>query len=173
MAKISVTSSGLVPSARVGDRDIPQRYEMTWIPDEGESGIVARLVFEVREGTPECRGVYLESTEHGRQIRRVDLDVPLEDYLVFATVTVGLPGPYIQGQRREVDVSTDPFRRTVERSRRTARRRGPSDDQLREAAVLYQATNHAPTQAVADRFGIKHRTASLWISRAREKGMLQ
>ena len=174
MAKISVTPSGLGPYAQVGDREIPQRYEMTWTPGDDEPELAARLVFEVIDGVPQCRGVHIESTQHGREIRRADLDLPLEDYLELATVTVGLlPGTtWSQGQQFEIDMSTDPFRRTVQRARRTAHRRGLSDEQLREAAELYRTTEHAPTQAVADRFGIPHRTASYWIRRAKDRGML-
>ena len=66
----------------------------------------------------------------------------------------------------------DGFRRTVQHARRTTRRRGPSDDQLREAAEVYRSAEHAPTQAVAEHFDVAHRTASLWIKRARERGYL-
>lgn len=173
MARINVTASLLGPSVRVGDRDVPQRYEMVWTPGDDETGPAARFVFEVIGGVPQCRGVHLESTERGREIRRADLDLPLEHYLELATISVGLlPGASItNGERVEIDLA-DPYRRQVQQARRTNLRHGPSDDELRQAVTVYEATAHAPTQAVADKFGIAHRTASLWIKRAREAGML-
>lgn len=66
----------------------------------------------------------------------------------------------------------DVFRAGLRQARRTPRRRGPSDDDLRQAAEVYQAADHAPTEAVSVHFEIAHRTASLWIKRAREKGFL-
>jgi hypothetical protein len=170
--KVSVVSeSG--PFAQVGDREIPRRYEMVWTPDEDEPRPAVRLVFEVIDGAPQCRGVHFESTEHGREIRRVDLDFPLEDYLAWATATVGqlAHGGY-RGEHFEVDLSADPFLRAVRQSRRSMRRRGPSDKQLREAVEVYRAAGRAPTQAVAERFDIAPRTASLWMTRAREKGLM-
>jgi hypothetical protein len=159
---------------KVGDQEIPQRYELFAKPSDDDGRPSFRLVFEVVDGVPQCRGAYIESTDHGREVRRVDLDFPLEDYLEWATQVVGQLGnrQLTQGQHFEIDRSTDPFLRAVRSVRRTGRRRGPSDDQLREAVEVYKAADHAPTQAVADRFGIAHRTASLWMTRARQTGML-
>jgi transposase len=69
-------------------------------------------------------------------------------------------------------VELDAFRGIVQSVRRTARRQGPAEPELREAAAVYQSADRAPTAAVAERFGIAHRTASLWISRARKLGYL-
>ncbi len=119
---------------------------------------------------PQCRGVHLDSTEHGREVRRADLDFPLEDHLEWATQVVAQLSQPVRPT--EIDLTFDPYLRTIRQARRTSRRRGPSDEQLREAVEVYRSAEHAPTQAVADRFGIAHRTASLWITRARQKGFL-
>jgi DNA-binding transcriptional MerR regulator len=51
-------------------------------------------------------------------------------------------------------------------------RSGPTSVDLREAATIYQSAERAPTATVAKHFDIAHRTASLWISRARKLGYL-
>jgi hypothetical protein len=163
--------------AQVGDRLLPQRYELVFEPEEDEERPGARFVFEVLDGTAQCREVHLISSDHGREIRRTDLRQPLEDYLEYATLSVAQP---VKSTRlepgktvMELDQSgLDSFRRVVQSTRRQVSRRGPGEAELREAAELYAATKHAPTEAVAAKFGIAHRTASLWIKRARELGYL-
>jgi hypothetical protein len=164
--------------AQVGDRMLPQRYEFVMEPEEDEERPGLRLVFEVLDGVPRCRELHLISSDHGREVRRTDLRLPIEDYLEYATTYVAQP---VKSTRLEPDMTAvmeldqsglDSFRRVVQSSRRQVSRRGPGETELREAAELYAATKHAPTEAVAARFGIAHRTASLWISRAKKLGYL-
>jgi hypothetical protein len=179
---LSVSGHFNAERARVGDRDLPQRYEMHFEPKDDEPGPALRMVFEILGGVPQCREVHLVSSEHGREIRRTDLrSIALEDHLELATLSVAQP---VRDTRREGEVGVgrlvitldasglDEYRRTVQSARRTAQRRGPGEPELREAAEVYQSADRAPTVAVAQRFGIKHRTASLWIARARKLGYL-
>jgi hypothetical protein len=160
----------------VGDLTLPKQYELVFEPAGDEPGPALRLVFGVVDGVPQCREVHLVSSEHGREVRRTDLrSIALEDHLETATLTVAQP--VAEGRREDgkfvmtLDQSgLDGYRRTVQSARRTAQRRGPGEPELREAAEIYQSTDHPPTVAVAERFGIKHRTASLWIARARKLG---
>jgi hypothetical protein len=155
---------------QVGDKRLPPTYEMHATPAEDETRPALVLLFEVVDGVPQCRDVHMTSTEHGREIRRADLDFPLEDHVEWATQVVA---QLSQPKRpTEIDLTGDPFLRSIQQARRTARRRGPSVEQLREAAEVYRSAGHAPTQAVADRFGIAHRTASGWITRARKQGFV-
>ena len=58
----------------------------------------------------------------------------------------------------------------------TARKRGPSDRILWSVACVYRAADirdATPAADVADAFAIQSRTASNWIRRARERGMLE
>jgi hypothetical protein len=104
-----------------------------------EPGPTVRYVFEVLDGVPQCRELYLVATEHGREIRRADLRIPLEEYLELATLTVAQPLKESRRKDGKVLMKLDPsgieaFRRTVQSERRTALRRGPGERQLREAA---------------------------------------
>jgi hypothetical protein len=169
--------SGNTPRAQVGDRMLPKRYEMLFEPDGDEPGPAQHLVFEVLDGVPQCRELHLVATEHGREVRRADLRIPLEDYLELATLTVAQPVRESRRADGRLVMTLDPsgreaFRRTMQSARRTARRRGPGEKELREAAAIYQSADRAPTQAVVAKFGIAHRTASLWIARARKLGYL-
>jgi hypothetical protein len=176
----SVVSGGPTPGdlrfVPVADREIPQRYQLVWTPDDDEPGPAVRIVFEVIDGVPQTREVHYEATAHGREIRRHHLDFPVEDYLEEATVMVGqfaeMGYGFENGQSFVVDMASDPFRREIQRVRAAQRRRGPTDAQLREAADVYAKTDHAPVVAVGERFGIERRTASKWIKLAREKGFL-
>ena len=175
--KVSVSGHLSAQRAQVGDRMLPKLYELHAEPNDDEPRPGLTLEFEVIDGVPQCRGLHLVSTEHGREVRRGDLRIALEDHLEWATLAVAQP---VLGGRREggafvmtLDPSgLDAYRGTVQSARRTAQRRGPGEPELREAAEIYQSADHAPTVAVAERFGIKHRTASLWIARARKLGYL-
>lgn len=177
MYKLNVTGHFEARRARVADRLLPRRYELTAEPNPDEPGPALRLIFEVRGGVPQCVGLHLDSTEHGREIRRADLRIPLEDHLEWATQAVAQP---VRDIRREPgrtvfeldSTGLDVFRSGLRRVRRVAARRGPGEAELREAAEVYTRAGATPTVAVAEHFGIAHRTASLWISRARKAGYL-
>jgi hypothetical protein len=175
--QISVSGHLSHPRVEVGDRDLPEDYEVDGVPDDDDPRPAYHLTFKVIDGAPQCREVRVTSTDHGREVRRSDLQFAIEDYLEWATLCVAQPVASTAREDGRLVMTLDPrgldaFRSTVRRARRTTHRRGPSDEQLRAAADVYRAAEHAPTQAVADRFEIAHRTASLWIKRAREKGML-
>jgi hypothetical protein len=62
--------------------------------------------------------------------------------------------------------------KSVSRARRNTRRQIP-DEKLSEVADVYRANPTRPTAAVAERFGLALRTASLYVKRAREAGLLE
>jgi hypothetical protein len=176
--KLQARGDLLVGAQQVGDLVLPGHYEMNFEPNSDEPGPALRLVFEVRDGVPQCREIHLLATEHGREVRRSDLRIAIEDHLEWATVSMVMPQDG-RGRRQDAalvltmdPVELDAFRGVVQSVRRTARRKGPAEPELREAAEIYRSAEHAPTAAVAARFGIAHRTASLWISRARKLGYL-
>jgi hypothetical protein len=175
--QITVSDPGHPREQVVGDRLLPEDYEVDGVPTDDDPRPAYHLTFKVIDGVPQCREVRVTSTDHGREVRRSDLQFAIEDYLEWATLSLAQPVASTAREDGRLVMTLDPrgldaFRSMVRRARRTTHRRGPSDEQLREAAGVYRAADHAPTQAVADRFEIAHRTASLWIKRAREKGML-
>ena len=62
--------------------------------------------------------------------------------------------------------------KSVGRARRNTRRQ-ISDEKLAEVVEVYRANPALPTAAVAERFGLALRTASLYVKRAREAGLLE
>ncbi|MBF9315818.1 hypothetical protein [Mycobacteroides chelonae] len=61
----------------------------------------------------------------------------------------------------------------LERQRLTREYRVIDDDFLRQVAVVYRENiQHAPTKAVAKRFGVKDRMASTYVDKARRAGHL-
>ena len=174
MYKVNVKWGSTIGSGRhvqFGGKRLPQTYELHATPADDENRPALLLVFEIIDGVPQCRSVHVDATERGREVRRADLDLPLEDHLEWATQLVAELNQS-SSPPAVVDLPIDPFLRTVRQARRTSLRRGPSDEQLREAAEVYRSAGHAPTQAVADRFAVSHRTASGWITRARKNGLL-
>lgn len=168
------------PRVPIGDEgELPQNYEAELVPSPDDTRPVVTLFFEVLDGVPQCREVRVTRSGHGREVRRVDFaGIPVETLLEAATKEVSQPYDLSEhehdGEVRlviNVDNSNlDNFLKDVRRVRRTSYRRGPTDAQLRAALKVYESAERAPTQAVAAHFGIKHRTASLWIKRARELG---
>lgn len=174
--KITVSGHLNAERAQVGDRSLPQRYELHAEPNDDEPRPALTLVFEIRNDVPQIRELHLVSTDHGREVLRTDLRVPLEDHLEWATLAVAQP---VKGRRKngtfvmELDSSgIDVFRGIVQTARRTTRRRGPTETELREVAKVYQSAGRAPTATVAEKYGVGHRTASLWVSKARKLGYL-
>jgi hypothetical protein len=67
----------------------------------------------------------------------------------------------------KTDGTQEPSR---ESNRTNYRRTGALN--VERVAEVYQSAEHAPTKAVADSFGVAHRTASLYVKQAREAGAL-
>jgi hypothetical protein len=62
--------------------------------------------------------------------------------------------------------------KVVQRAR-SASRQVITDEMLREVARVYRAhANRRPTQAVAQAFGVQHRTAAKYVRRARDLELL-
>ncbi|HXF72995.1 MAG TPA: helix-turn-helix domain-containing protein [Actinomycetota bacterium] len=70
----------------------------------------------------------------------------------------------------ELEVDIDELRQAAEPTPTGRRRLGPH--QFLQIAKIYVTTKRAPTQAVAERFGVSRGTAARWVRRAREMGFL-
>lgn len=159
-----------------GDFEVMGRFWLTYRPERDEPGWRMKIV--TVNGVPQCREIAFESSPHGREVRAADLrGLRVEDLLEWAT-------QYGVG-RSDVDDDGRPrFTLSLEdrdsgtnlaaiRKARRERKRKITDGLLREVAEVYRANlGSNPTQAVADHFDRAHRTAALWVQRAREAGHL-
>jgi len=157
---------------------VPERFELHWTftdDDAGEPELHA--VFEVIDGVPQCREYKVICPPGGRQLMSGDFrDIRIDDLVEFAFGRMGQP---IEEEHDGIVVSRMSNRESdlylsagvVARARRNARRKGPTDRELEKVAEICRANPGAHTKAVAAHFGIAHRTASLWVRRAREHGI--
>ncbi len=134
----------------------------------------------MRGGIPQCREVFLQSHPDGREVRAADLPsaADLELYseiaceMVALHVTEDLPGGGVMAAHSGSQPDLAVVAKGVRRVRRNTRRQ-LSDDRLPEVAEVYRASPGRPTAAVAERFSIALRTASLYVKRARDAGLLE
>jgi hypothetical protein len=129
------------------------------------------LTFEVRSGHHECREVRVKVPDDaGREVRASDLaDLRIDDALEMAMrhIWYGSTGD----EDSEIAQGVEAARQT--REARASRKVKITDALLREVARVYRANlSDKPTEAVATHFGRQHRTAALYVKRARERGFL-
>ena len=155
---------------------LPRRF-VACFPDN-RGGPELHLRFEMSAGVPYCREVALRSVPGGREVRQVDIrSADLEQYLEIACQMAALPvtqkleGGGIMASQVTSPAGLAAVARSVSRARRNTRRQIP-DSRLPEVAEVYEANPGRPTAAVAERFGIALRTASLYVKRARDAGLL-
>ena len=164
------------PPERFGEHVVPKELSVTF-PNDSESPRLEMLL-QMEDGAATCRELRLIAKEGQRgvlpsDLRAIRLNEWIED--LFAVVAMKAsseettPGNYLV-------TFTPPDPRVAAEAMRNARRRGArrklTDAFLDEVADVHRSASRAPTQAVADHFGVKHRTASLYIARAREQGLL-
>ncbi len=182
-ARVAVENLGYVeydyvgPREQFGDHVVPKELDVTFPSDSESPRLEMRLAME--DGAATCRELRIVAKEGKRgvlpgDIRAVRLNEWIEDLFVAVAARTSVeetdPGNY------RVSFS-DPDVRITAEAMRNARRRGArrkvTDPFLAEVATVHQAARRAPTRAVADHFGVQHRTASLYIARARERGLLK
>jgi hypothetical protein len=150
---------------KVGSVYVPPIFTAHYADDDAGAPDVA-LTFEVRSGVPECRDVRVTATEDGHEVRHSGIvGVRIEDALDEAIKNLML------GNRHKPGVVRTTMRES--QAARASRRTVVTDSLLREVAEIYGASiGHKPTMAVRDHFEVKHRTAALYVQRAREAGLL-
>ncbi|HLZ37729.1 MAG TPA: hypothetical protein VKP64_08215 [Mycobacteriales bacterium] len=143
--------------------------------DREDESPVVELHCEVRGEVPQCRGVTVTSKDNGREIVSSDLRrVRVEDLLELAVVHVALAVRESDknGRVRLGLITGEEGARATLRVTRQVRaeaRRKMTPALLREVAEVYRASiGDRPTQAVARHFGVAHRTAALYVKKARE-----
>jgi hypothetical protein len=156
---------------------LPGRFVATFPDDRG--GPELHLRFEMRDGVPQCREVFLQCEPTGREIRPVDVkSIDVERFLEVACQMIAFhvleqhPGGGVVAVMSHGAPDLAAVAKSVSRARRNTRRQIP-DEKLAEVVEVYRANPARPTAAVAERFGLALRTASLYVKRAREAGLLE
>jgi hypothetical protein len=155
---------------------MPARFTLH-LRHAADGGPDVDITWQVRQGAPECVEVRIAANEGGHEIRVSGLaGLRISDCLDFV----------VKAMMSESRVKSGGFKRPAwfsfrEGSReaieqtRTARRTKTkiTDDLLREVADVYRASvSDKPTAAVAEYLDRPHRTAALYVRRARDRGFL-
>jgi hypothetical protein len=185
--------------ASVGNLQMPAVFTLHLFDhDNGAPNI--NLTWQVRNGAPECIDVHIERAEGGHEIRVSGLaGIRIEDCLGLAVkLMLSLrddrsdePGPTNRAIAAWLEPATLTTAGEIETARfwfdfdrgrdavaqteaaRAGRKVKITDALLREVADIYRANvSDKPTEAVAEHFDKGHRTAALYVKRARERGFL-
>lgn len=131
----------------------------------------ASILFEVRDGSPECVEILVKAKPDGRGLRGADLEglnlntLAEAAFLRFAAEPAG--GPL--GGRDEPE--TRRFRKGIEGAI-YAPGRGATPAELKEVARIYREHPNAPTAAVEKLMRYSRRTAGRRVREARDAGLL-
>lgn len=126
----------------------------------------AEYIFEMVDGVPRCvlAGI-LSSATAPREVRSSDLRRVRIEYVLEAAI-LHMSKMALARHRLK-----SPTPRPAETKRLVKKRNAITDGTLREVAKVYEENlEDAPTQSVADHFGIQLRTASLRVKMARDAG---
>ncbi|MDQ3476863.1 MAG: hypothetical protein M3492_11175 [Actinomycetota bacterium] len=180
MGKLKVQTNWLEsPSVPMGGKFLmPAKFTVVYEDSAGEPGY--EMDFEVRNGAPECRAVRISSSADGSEVQRKHLRMlSIDDHLEYAVSAVGMVIRTIDPVSGEItadnardDAEVDKLIRQG-RLARAESHRSLTDDMLREVAEIYRANvDTKPIEAVAAHFDKQHRTAQLYVKRARDAGFL-
>jgi hypothetical protein len=142
------------------------------------------------DGALRCRAVHVVSTPQGRDVLGADLRrVSLEALIEAGAAAVG--GEHVDAELVDEMLAVarsgdeEKLRALLEESRsrrrvivsatreaRRGARRKVTPDLLRRVVEVYRASPDAPTKAVAEAFGVAHRTGTLYVRHARDAGLL-
>ena len=172
----------------VGGRSAPKWIEMNTM---GGAGPDMHVRVEVRDGSPEIVELGWKARPEQREVRQRDLrgldlnKLAIDIYAsFFAEKRPPFPAYSEDGSLPSDELldewaagvrkSKQAARNFVDRQRRPREYRTMTDDKLRVVADVYRANvnKRAPTQAVAKHFGVGNRTASTYVQKARERGLL-
>lgn len=162
----------------VGTSALPAVFEARFREDVG-GGPDLELTFAVRTGSPECREVRIKATAEGHEVRASDMRrIRVEDLMEQAIKELRVFRGHGDRDPRTglyEFYDKDPGHAEVQATRgaRAARKVRMTDELLREVAEVYRANvANKPLEAVQDRFDKAHRTAALYVAKARERGYL-
>ena len=140
------------------------------------------LVFEVRDGRPQCREVHVLVTEKGHEVTvSAFAGIRIDDALEMAIkhLFTGYSGEIDDPSHRRMQQDDSKTMRYAlsavqeTRSARAARKVKITDAMLRDVAEVYRANlSNRPTAAVAEHVGMEHRTGAIYVKQTRERGFL-
>lgn len=165
--------------ARLGtDRIVPRRFVVS-VTYEPQSLPQIEVVVELRHGVPQCRALTVRSTDEGHEVLSRHLRaVKVEDWI---TTGVAMAATYVVSSdehgmhTRDAQSNEEQVEATIRQLRDARRRpRRGTDNRLREVAEVYRASivTGTPTAEVAAHFDVAHRTATLYVKQARDRGFL-
>jgi hypothetical protein len=172
------TATTTAEDARIGDRLVPAAIDVECPGDGHQPALHLRL--EVVDGVPQCRELRIVSVPGGRDVRPVDLGaVRLHQWVeeLFAAFAARVIEDGPDGTAAVVEVPFGPSHDSAVTLLHDARKgvgaRRITPALLAEVAEVYRAhVGSRPTASVAAAFGVAHRTAALYVQRAREAGLL-
>jgi len=160
---------------RFGDRVIAAPLTAMW-GRRGNAGPPAHITFDVIEGRLVCVNVEVRAQVGRRpvdEVTRADLRaVPIDDLREQMAELWSAPYEHSEGGTTVRVVIGDEAQARASRRAVAATRRSTDVETLRSVAEVYRDNPHAPTRAVQEALGVAHRTAGLYVQRAREAGLL-
>jgi hypothetical protein len=159
---------------------VPDHHMPEWVELEAcgfdEPDVCLRI--ELRDGIPRLVDLRFRAGPNSREVMAKDL----RDHDLSGFVETFYGGLVIRVDRGDgktiVRQFLDPetqFSRQIHnflRQRRSGKRRITGDFLARVAEVYRNNIDHAPTEAVAKTFGVKHRQATDYVKQARDRGWL-
>jgi hypothetical protein len=157
----------------VGDRWVPRRITVqSALPDQPD----LTMTIEVRQGIPVYTLLTVQARPDGPDIRRKDLDLPLDDWLERIVTVCSLIAPELDASGHPKSLVKKPSDRSAAMTNvRRARSGRPriSSERLQTVAQTYREhIADRPTDAVSRAFGVSHRTAARYVQQARVAGLL-
>jgi hypothetical protein len=167
-------ATGATRLAKAGDRLIPVPISAHVDSFDGEPAL--DLVLDVLDEVPQCRELRFTSVDDGRGVRTADLSaIRLNELVddVCARFAIKID-PNGIGYRREGDPAFSFETAAIfQRNRRGVGKRKITPSLIRDAAEVYKHHfEDGPIGKVATAFNVSPRTASGWITKARELGYL-
>jgi hypothetical protein len=170
---ITATYDSASGRVQVGDRWVPPRIIVHSPGSAKEPDL--RMTIEVRQGIPAWTEVTLQARPDGPEVRRRDLDLPLDGWLeqIVAACSLSAVAVDASGQWTTlVQPIEDRAALMNVRGARSGRPRIPQE-RLQEVADVYREhIEDRPTEAVSRAFGVSHRTAARYVQQARGADLL-
>lgn len=127
---------------------------------------------ELRDGVPRIVEIGWRSMPDAREVQSKDVDALDFRYLIDTLYTAAIRYEDRDRHSSGDDADFERFVRNYLHERRTGKR-AITAEFLRHVAEVYRANiDHAPTEAVARTFGVKHRQATSYVKEARSRGFL-
>lgn len=161
------------------DRMILAPVLISWHDDDPNTPR-AELMFDVVDGKLRCTGLSLFPAEAtgvvtAADLRKIDLEAALKAVArAFSMRTTVDADGGMRATVSDLGLFDSTTSADIAVTRALSRTEGRQDKTfLQRVAKVYEDNiERAPTQAVADTFGVAHRTAGLYVQRARRAGLL-